>query len=124
METSEVLYAAADLIEERGWGTGSWVTSGPLCLEGAIAAARGITNPDRSLENRCPAYYAVRGYLNETPFTWNDRLKHTLAREYIEAGDLVTWGARAQAEGQVQVVAVLRAAALLQEARERVEVSA
>lgn len=125
MATSEVLNRAADLIEERGWTTGThgWPRSSqdatPLCLEGGILAAIGEDFISVRLDAfwTCPAYLAVQSYLELTPglltygddgpveplWKWNDR------------------GASAKS-----VIEVLRACAVIEASREReaAEVSA
>lgn len=95
MNTSEVLYRAADLIEERGWVKAVGWENGqgePLCLEGGIMAASGLTNRDiygaRDPLSRwaaCPAYRAVSDYLGTTDllYLWNDQRNRT-ATEVIE----------------------------------------
>ena len=92
LKTSEVLDLAADLIQERGWTTGSygwplWEESmAPLCLEGGIMAALGFASmsPDNEAFRSCPAYWAVQDYLDtDGPlWLWNDA-GHTAA-EVIE----------------------------------------
>lgn len=105
LPTSEVLNRAADLIEERGWARGSgWPEPGrpedaPLCLEGAIQAAMGVTF---GFGFQCPAYEAVATYLQMRPstmglFIWNDQ----------------------RAGSADRVIATLRAAALIEAAKER-----
>jgi hypothetical protein len=108
MKTSEVLNRAADLIEERGWTTGEgWPEADPevtaLCLEGGIMAAQGMTLSNQAGLFTCPAYRAVRDYLDWQPkigqtylFQWNDRPNRTAA----------------------EVIEVLRACALIEQARE------
>lgn len=114
MKTSEVLNRAADLIEERGWGRGtaSWNNIGddsaPLCLEGGIMAALGLTidlaSPESAVlveVSRCPAYKAVTDYLGTVvPFChlwrWNDGV----------------------AQSAEEVIATLRAAAVIEAAKE------
>lgn len=123
MNTSEVLNKAADLIEERGWAAGGgWITSvtvdqvTPVCLEGGVMGAMGLVAPPR-LSNAdlvglwtCPAYKAVSDYLglDSTPRTdvdgepteplwrWNDHTSRSAS----------------------EVVEVLRATALIEQARE------
>jgi hypothetical protein len=130
--TSEVLNRAADLIEERGWvgrGGQGWTddAGSPLCIEGAISAAMGTAiyayGGFTSAPNRCPAGLAVREHLGLGPyvgvstsralFAWNDELR-------LVNGEFVS--VRTQAE----VVEVLRAAAVIEAAREQkmAEVSA
>ena len=131
MNTSDVLNRAADLIEERGWtGNGSgWSDpgeSGPLCLEGGIAAALGV---QFSRAWSCPAFKAVEAYLSDRtdlrPFQWNDRQYHDRVLLAIRAHDFSTGmfdmdAARVQAQegGAVEVIATLRAAAVIEAAKE------
>lgn len=112
LTTSETLNLAADLIEERGWAQGNdgMTLTGPLCLEGGIAAAMGVgaghfTHKGEPLFNygevhHCPAYTAVRSYLQQTEreevWQWNDRAGRTAE----------------------EVIATLRAAALVEQTRE------
>lgn len=94
LPTSEVLAAAADLIDSKGWTTGAgWngqLPDGKLCLEGGIMAAVGLVCDDPDTDDvvfrelrECPAYQAVVGYLEEAghigvaPFRWNDALHRT-----------------------------------------------
>ncbi len=112
MNTSEVLNRAADLIEERGWVRGEgWpgqevyggADNTQLCLEGAIMAALGIdmTATLGGELRECLAYQAVHRHLELDPmrrlYTWNDHPSRT-------AGE---------------VVEVLRAAAVIEAAREQ-----
>jgi hypothetical protein len=120
ISTSEVLNTAADLIERRGWSTGTGWTEmdddGPLCIQGAIGAAMGQVN---AVGFRCPAYDAVAEYLGLESglFIWNDNLR--FARS--ESG-WPSWvgGSRESAteHGRTQVLATLRAAALIEAAKE------
>lgn len=118
MKTSEVLHKAADLIESEGLGHGpnSWRGDGGYCTEGAIAAAHGdmryysATGKIRQaqLSAECAAYKAVQDYLNwhQPLWMWNDQY------DYKESlGRLRT---------QEEVVATLRAAALIEEMHETV----
>jgi hypothetical protein len=129
MKLSDQINLAADTIQRRGWtqiidttGNGfvndPWGdknTDAPVCLEGGIAAAAGVSvnSPDFT---DCPAYQAVLRYLEGTP-SWTDT-KFPYDRLY-------SWNdAPGRTEGDV--VAVLRAAAVVEEARERqsVEIAA
>lgn len=128
-KTSEVLNKAADLIEQYGWrglaqegdeDGGAWGGIGkPMCLEGGILAALGVRTdegryPDegfpRSDFQACPSYRAVQQYLGGLAdvWVWND-VPHRTKEEVIE---------------------VLRACAVIEEAKEKaaepqkVEVSA
>lgn len=110
MNTSETLNRAADLIEERGWGQATgWHPApgdtGPLCVEGALNATRGLRH-----KWTCPAWQAVADYIADRPgvlihkgsgrpivWVWNDRPERTAA----------------------EVIEVLRAAALIEAAREQ-----
>ncbi len=121
--TSEVLLAAARLMETHGWRQGDgWPTdlsvSQPLCLEGAIMAALGLTMDDAFSTDdsedwfrACPAYSAVMDYLadddrwalfRQRAYDWNDVPSRTAD----------------------EVVEVLHAAALIEAAREQAEVGA
>lgn len=106
MQISQVLNTAADLIESRGWADyeadtdeawGLDSETAPLCLEGGILAVAGV-----GLHNieACPAYRAVHDYLalppHERVYRWNDNRKRTAS----------------------EVIEVLRAAAVIEEARE------
>lgn len=117
MRTSEVLNKAADLIETRGWSQGSWgggaSCSAPVCVEGAIAAAMDLslgalllTEPRSAEENHafiqmldCPAYAAVSSFLA------------------ISSGGLYVWNDEHGRTAE-QVIEVLRAAALIEQAKE------
>jgi hypothetical protein len=115
MKTSDVLNKAADLIEERGWqnadhsvGDDPWGGgadgSTPLCLEGGILAALGLSTGKELIPpigfTRCASYRAVADHLYGDParmvFTWNDAPGRTAA----------------------EVIEVLRACALIEAARE------
>ena len=116
--TSEVLNRAADLIEERGWACGKgWsAEGGPLCIEGAIAAALGADGHAIRTTNTCPAGAAVREYLELGEYTatkgglwyWNDELRWDR-----ELGTVVT------VRTANEVVEVLRATAVIEAAREQ-----
>lgn len=132
MSVSETLNVAADLIQLRGWKAGGgWAFDdrGPLCLEGAIAAAMGDGLLDYGFgncsigPNLCPAGMAVRDYLNlgdyvnpsevrpagdNHLYTWNDRQKWDCDLETAVPVRTAT-----------EVVEVLRATALVESARER-----
>ncbi|HJR88969.1 MAG TPA: hypothetical protein VJ782_02285 [Aeromicrobium sp.] len=112
MNTSEILNKAADLIEEQeGWTSGSgWPgeaeyggsETGGLCLEGGIMAALGIKFGQRwdDTFKTCPAVHAVNAYLERPAghalYGWNDMPGRTAD----------------------EVVEVLRAAAVIEAARE------
>lgn len=115
MNTSEVLYRAADLIEERGWGQGAdtWADHGQgLCLEGGILAASGadlgFTDPEFL---GCPAYRSVLRYLE-------DRFAFEFSRVQY-AGDPRLWDWNDEkGRTAAEVIEVLRAAAVIEAARE------
>ena len=117
---SDTLNTAAYLIQIRGWGQGpsTWgdaEAQSRLCIEGAITAAAGVPmltiqlseddapsmTPSRTALEACPAYRAVHDYLQHREFSplyiWNDQAGRT----------------------QEQVIEVLRAAAGIEEAKER-----
>lgn len=107
---SDTLNLAADLIEERGWAHGGgWnddITS-PLCLEGGILAASGISGDEWEDElYACPSYVAVMGYL-KSDTRWGFFKKYA-----YDWNDVPTRTA-------TEVVEVLRATALIESARER-----
>ena len=109
--TSDVLNKAADLIEERGWGSGPEAWDGEdgsgLCIEGAILAALGISIDARSTVLwTCPAYVAVADYL--------DRPRR--AAEY--GRDLWKWNDEDNRTAS-EVIEVLRACAVIEASRER-----
>jgi hypothetical protein len=123
MKTSDVLNKAADLIEERGWVKGEgWVTDltpdgAPLCLEGGIQAALGMrvksdTGDDRKFAPllQCPAYRAVSTYLD----------REHAGVEPCEVGftgqPLYWWND--ERETADEVIATLRAVAVIEAARE------
>lgn len=120
MKTSEVLNRAADLIEKRGWAKGRWPSTldddSEVCLEGGILAAidETLNSVDLSAFWSCPAYRAVMDYLGrdgslvmrrgwgicpkpaEPLWAWNDQFGRTAE----------------------EVVATLRAAAVIEAAKE------
>lgn len=120
METSEVLYRAADLIEQRGWTQGigfgkpdPWGHDGqgPVCLEGAIFAAEDWAHGyvvGAPAYDRCPAYQAMWSYLGlgfrETPFG-------------LERNPLFFFNDSSETT-QFAVVSALRAAAVIEAAKE------
>lgn len=126
MNISDQLDKAADIIEEHGWTTGEdgWTNGAGngYCLEGAIFAAAGhkFTQPScydavaakaSALTESCPLYAVVHEYL----------LRRDLRRD---RRDRQLYGARLCAwndefgESQANIVAILRAVALIQKARE------
>lgn len=109
MRTSEVLNKAADLIDERGWvqggnGWGQFGTVTPLCMEGGILAALGTKWDNMTtfepIFRQCPAYQAVSAYLGleewQDVYDYNDEVGRTAS----------------------EVIATLRACALIEAARE------
>lgn len=112
LTTSETLNLAADLIEERGWARGNCAmqTTGPTCLEGAIGAAiNASTRPPYTCDSSPsvlvygyseihahPAYKAIVEHLGVVGWVWNDSRSRT----------------------QAEVIAVLRATAVIESARE------
>lgn len=120
MRTSEVLNTAADLILERGWrqGPGGWDGYVPedsrLCLEGGIMAALGMPEERRGALYgevvECPAYAAVARYLDKPTRPGNST--------ETERADWVWHWNDAIGRTDTEVIAVLRAAALIEAARE------
>lgn len=130
--TSEVLNRAADLIQERGWIAGSgWVKDGaaadePLCLEGGIMAALGMSVPHMFQDDNvlaplfaCPAYRAVSRYLELEPAGIDPAGGFT-------GQPLYHWNDRHPDGDATPVIEVLRACAVIEASREResAEVSA
>lgn len=99
--TSAILNKAADLIEERGWvgtnGEGWEVDGAPLCIEGAISAAMG----------------APLSQVKPPNAKWNDALRYNFG-----TGDFIP------ARTAEQVIATLRAAALIEATKENAETHA
>lgn len=123
MRTSEILNKAADLIEERGWGTGgdTWYfgdDEAPLCIEGGMMAAMGLVFGQLEGESAtdtlyaCPAYNAVKDYLgldeDATLYQWNDSWES-------KYGDMV------HSRTKEEVIETLRTVAVIEAAREDVE---
>lgn len=118
LKISEACNRAADFIQVHGWGRGAltWTADNGsgVCLEGALAAVLGVSRfsgeedawlPFNTEElRRCPAYQAVSDHLDgeEQLWWWNDH----------------------QAQSAEHVVGVLRAVAVIHEAREREAVAA
>ena len=82
MKVSEILFKAAELIEERGLAKGEWQDdeTGCLCAEGAITFAAGL----RIFADACcsPAGRFLEAYLRETVGygdipAWNDAEERT-----------------------------------------------
>lgn len=117
MQTSEILNKAADLIEERGWtkGVQGWTEDpehrGKLCMEGGISAASGVGRNDFWAFLDCPAYRAVAGYLGVDV----EGIKRGSGRGVWEFND-------ASGRTANEVIEVLRAAALIEQAKENSEV--
>jgi hypothetical protein len=113
METCDVLNKAADYIEEVGWSKGpnSWKAKdgGGVCIEGALWSAVGHSNSMVDLWKH-PAYQAVVEHLGGPP---NPRPQFLLAPSV----SLWFWNDY-KAESQEQVVGVLRAAALIEQAKQ------
>jgi hypothetical protein len=116
MKTSEVLYAAADLIQERGWlqGPSGW-GGGSLCLEGGMLAAVGQRFGAVDMVGfwECPAYRAVMQYLGRDE-----------SRAAVFAGDhprpieaLWAWNDEPERTAE-QVIGTLRACAVIESAKE------
>lgn len=112
--TSETLNRAADLIEERGWteGVEGWPTEkapdGPLCLEGGIIAALGMSFEDDPLQafEDCGAYRAVQSYVGYSA----DRDEADMLVEPL-------WRFN-DSHTATEVIEVLRAVAVIEAARE------
>lgn len=120
MNTSEVLNKAADLIEERGWATGNcgMATTGPACLEGAIAAVIGSPVTTKVGMKWSPndladgaEFYAYCNDLNDHP-AFKAMLVHLDRRI-----NLYVWNDY-QTSGEVVVEALRAAAALIELAKE------
>ena len=132
MSLSDTLNAAADLIQTRGWTTiedsfgdadtdpwgGGSGADAPVCLEGAIAAASGM---DLTLGNatgttswdvqHCPAYKVVYDYLKGTDW-WDGTLFTSRLYDFNDA----------PGRTKEEVIEVLRAAAVIEAAKEKAEV--
>lgn len=107
MRTSEVLNRAADLIERRGWLTGSYDAAREgICLESAIAFAHnGTAGLDAWLvANECPAGRAVREYLGMA--------------EWGQESSTSLWVWNDSQGAATAVIEVLRATALIEAAKE------
>jgi hypothetical protein len=114
MQTSEVLNKAADLIEERGWSQGTgWHTaladSVPVCAEGGIWCATETDNNRRDYAALRAAKGAFRAYLT-------DRFPEHI---HPNAGCVIGWSWNDDPERTAaEVIEVLRAAAVIEQARE------
>jgi hypothetical protein len=121
MKTSEVLDRAADLIEERGWGSGptSVMGVGGACLIGAMYAA---SNDGAFADDECAPYVWIAK--SDPGLSAFHYLRHLDGYIYRPA-DLWHWN---DTPGRTasEVVEVLRACAVIEASREResVEVSA
>lgn len=124
MNTSDVLNKAADLIEERGWTAGSgWTdlqtSNGPVCIQGAVAAAMGYDNGVGRMG--CPAGQAVMSYLGLKMglFSWNDNLlwnNSSCLQGYVGGTEETATAFAAE-----QAIATLRACAVIEAARENTD---
>ena len=117
MNTSDVLNKAADEIERRGWtakGTDGWVgfaaADGPVCMEGGIMAALGVSWHETVLVElwQCPAYQAVETYLHGAAEREGGVPASPLWRFNDATGRTAS-----------EVVATLRAVALIEAAKEQ-----
>lgn len=112
MNTSDILNKAADLIEQRGWRRSEWgldSDTAPLCVEGAICAAMGLTNHGEIDRQSCPAYVAVKTHLGA-------RCRNDVVPDAADA-EVWAWNDTV-AESAAEVIEVLRATALIEAARE------
>lgn len=80
---SEVLAAAADLLEKPGaWTQGAWINGDCMCAEAAIGMAAGITYfPNVSV---CEPALAFAGFVGDFIPVWNDAPGRTQA-EVVDA---------------------------------------
>lgn len=115
---------AADLLEVQGWtvGANGWglvapTESEPLCVEGAIAAALGRHFLGLS---KCPAYIAVAEHIGvRSLWRWNDGLI------YQQRGNpFPDFTPESREWATEQVIATLRAVAVIHAAREESEQTA
>lgn len=124
MNTSEVLNRAADLIEERGWKRGGMGWPMPdrpqmgLCLEGGIMAASGQTYLDVNFDDlwTCPAYRAVQAYLHLSEVME----RHRPTDDYLQPAEPL-WRWNDHQDDAEQVIATLRATALIEAAKENAD---
>ena len=125
--TSEVLDLAADEIQRQGWrkGDAGWDgRDGGLCIEGAIAAAAGIDTSFTDFSNgpfgglwTCPAYKAVAEFLNMDVAFGHRSVDGT----YVHSPKEPLWKYNDSiATDENEVIAVLRAAAAVERAKEAV----
>ncbi len=119
MRTSEVLDRAADLIEERGWtqGGGGWFPESlpcdaPLCAEGALKAA---CVEAAALEG---GHYTDFHYGRDWMKTGEQTGALRAVRNYLDdASPVFAWNDEPGRTGP-EVIAVLRAAAVVEADRE------
>jgi hypothetical protein len=103
MNTSDILNKAADLIEEHGWRNdgGGWFSCppDPMCVEGAlrVAAHSCTTSRAEAAMHYRRAKSELAAHVGMYPWVWNDRVS----------------------QSATEVIEVLRAAALIESARER-----
>lgn len=110
VKISDTIDKAADEIERRGWVMGAgwdWWTNptSRVCLEGAIAAAKGIVYEQgtRLSEriNLCPTGQAIREFLslpeyeqdfhNYPLYSWNDRHGRDMGRVVATLREAAEW---------------------------------
>lgn len=112
---SEVLHESADIIERQGWTKGNGMTpgEGPKCLMGAIGQAIGAPVMDMRpiFDRSCFSYAAVERHP-----------AHIAVAEHIDDAIASAWGMfhwnDAEDRTAEDVIGVLRAAAVIEEARE------
>lgn len=116
MNTSDVLNLAADLIEERGWARGGgWhpehlLADAPLCAEGALKAACMADEGD--VRHWTDLYYGPEWFGGGAQDGVLERVKDYLGEQYV-----FSWNDRPERTAS-EVVGVLRAAAVVEAARE------
>ena len=116
MTTSKILDLAADAIQEHGWTQGDegWDCAGPLCLEGALMAAVGV---DHFKFPQAKGFYIAPGLLNTSRL--RDCYAYLAVQDYLEFGDdLWRWN-DAEDRTELEVIAVLRAAAAVARLKEQ-----
>lgn len=82
---ADVLNAAADLIERKGWARAEYYGAGCYCVLGAILAVQNETFGLEDLNDACVA--AAEAIVDAPPYMlarWNDHPKRTQA-EVVEA---------------------------------------